>query len=136
MSVANFNGDGYGDISGLVCGYDNGEIDVCLTEDFDRSSSTLFEILAKTTTQLLGNTLSHSTSQIKLTAKENILTKRSGCLNTSCFFPDRNKRLPSESFCSVSRPCVQARRDMTNNRMSLNTDLTAKIDANSTTATR
>ena len=136
MSVVHFDGDRYGDTSGFVYGYNNGETDVCLIEDFDRSCSNLSKILVNATTQLLGNTLSHSTPQIKLTAKENRLTKRSGCLNTFCFFPDRNKRLPSESPCSVSRSCVQARRDMTTNRMSPNTDPTAKIDANSTTATR
>ena len=93
-------------------------------------------VLAFASIESLGNNLSYSASQIKLTAKENRLSKRSGRLNTFCFFPDYNKRLPSESPRSVSRPCVQARRDMTTTRMSPNTDPTVKIDANSTTATR
>jgi len=101
-----------------------------------RSNIGCFDWGATIEMQPLGNTLSHSTSQIKLTAKENRLTKRSGCLNTFCFFPDHYKRLLSESSCSISRPCLQARRDMTTNRMSSNTDPTAKLNANSTTAAR
>lgn len=59
----------------------------------------------------LHNHLSRSDSQDEATARKTQLTRRSGCLNTSCFFPNRLKRLPSESRCSVSlatKPAGQA----------------------------
>jgi len=41
---------------------------------------------------------------LKLSAKDNRLSKGAGCLNTFCSFPNGNKRLLSQSDCSVSRP--------------------------------
>jgi len=103
MNVDNFDGDGFADQPSIIYAFDGGD-KIC-----KRATPSCFN-RTTTATQPLGNTLSHSTPQIKLTAKENRLSKRSGRLNTSCFFLDRNKRLPSESSCSVSRPCVQVRR--------------------------
>jgi len=98
MSVDNFDGDGVADQPYIIYAFDGGD------EIRTRANIGCFDWGATIEMQPLGNTLSHSTSQIKLTAKENRLSKRSGRLNTSCFFPDHNKRLPSESLCSISRP--------------------------------
>ena len=98
MSVDNFDGDGVADQPYIIYAFDGGD------EIRTRANIGCFDWGATIEMQPLGNTLSHSTSQIKLTAKENRLSKRSGRLNTFCFFPDHNKRLPSESLCSISRP--------------------------------
>ena len=105
MSVDNFGGDGFVDQLSIRS--------ACNDSDQIVEPATLpyLKIGAIAAGQPLGKSLSHSTSQIELQAKRHRLNKRGRCLNTSCFFANQYKRLPSESYSSVSRPHAWARRD-------------------------
>ena len=82
---------------------------------------------AGTITKLLANNLSHSAAQDKLSAKERRSTKRGRCLDNSCFCTKRHKRLPSESFSSVSHG---RDRSETNSLSSVSVDHTNRIHDN------
>jgi len=131
MRIDNFAGNGLGDLPSIIYVFNDSDGSV------KSAPLSNFKTDATTSGRLLGNSLSHSTSQIKLQAKRYRLTKRSGCLNTSCFFPNQYKRLPSESHCSVSRPFVWACRDDANHREACRQhQTTIELGDDSTTATR
>lgn len=130
MNVDNFDGDGLGDQPSVIWFNDSNWIVEPATLGNLKTVVTAAE-------RPLGNSLSHSTSQIKLQAKRYRLNKRSGCLNTSCFFPNQYKRLLSESYCSVSRPFVRACRDDANHREACRQhQTTIEFGDDSPTATR
>jgi len=129
VSVDNFDGDGFADQPSIYTFNDNDRI-------VKPATLGCFKTDATAAGQPLGNSLSHSTSQIKLQAKGHRLSKRGRCLNTSCFFPNQYKRLPSESHCSVSRPHVWARRDDATHLEACQHQSTIEFNHNNTTATR
>ena len=129
MRIQNFNGDGFAN-----------QLSIRSTRnDSDRivEPATLadLKISAIAAGRPLGNSLSHSTSQIELQAKRHRLNKRGRCLNTSCFFANQYKRLPSESYRSVSRSDVWARRDDADHSEACQHQTTIETNRDSTTTT-
>ena len=131
MNVANTDGDGFADQLSIrsAC---NGSSQIVKP-----ATLAYLKISAIAAGRPLGNSLSHSTSQIKLQAKGHRLNKRGRCLDTSCFFANQYKRLPSESHSSVSRSDVWVRRDDAPHREACQQQqLTIETNHNSTTGTR
>jgi hypothetical protein len=130
MSVNNFDGDGFANQLFIRS--------ACNDSDRIVEPATLayLNISAIAAGRPLGNSLSHSTSQIELQAKGHRLNKRGRCLDTSCFFANQYKRLPSESHSSVSRSDVWARRDDATHREACQHQPTIETNRDSTTTTR